>query len=118
MELDVTKSKKLIFSILLAKVDIGNIRGTLKIYYTNSLSIGVSTFVEKGKLSVNIPPLDFLDFEEGKEYKAELEVVAGDFFTVPWSKKFLVKKPVSIMVQKEMEENKEPYILVTKPIII
>ena len=117
MELDITKPKKLTFSISLAKVDIGNIKGTFRLYYNKILSIGVSTFVENGKLVVNIPVLSFMDFEE-KEYKAELEVVAGDYFTIPWSDKIKIKKPVSVKVETEMKESKKELdIMVTKPII-
>lgn len=118
MEIDVTKSKKIVFNISLANVDIGTIKGTFRLYYDNSLSIGVSTFVEKGKLVVNVPILSFMDFEE-KEYKAELEIVAGDYFTVPWSDKIKIQKPVSVKVETEMKESKKDfYVMVTKPLII
>ena len=119
MELDVTKSRKLIFSISIANVDITNVKGTLVIYFTDSFHLGFSTIVENGKLSVNIPPLDAFNFENGKKYKAELWVIANrDYFTIPWNKEIKVKRPISIKTEVSIKEEQEPYVLVTKPIVI
>lgn len=121
MELNISKSKKLIFSIEIANVDVTNVKGTFVLFLNDSFNIGISTNVEKGKLAVIIPPLNKFDFEEGKEYKAELWVVANrDYYTVPWSEKVIIRRPIDIKtsIKKVSESGEEPYILVTKPIII
>jgi len=120
MELDVTKARKLVFSISIANVDVTNVKGTLVIYLADSFNLGFSTNVESGKLAVTIPPLHMFNFESGKKYKAELWVVANrDYFTIPWSKEILIKRPIDIKTTiKEERGEEEPYILVTKPIVI
>ena len=120
MELNVSKSKKLLFSIEIANVDITNLKGTFVLFFDSSLNIGFSTGVEKGKLSVTIPPLNKFGFKEGKEYQAELWVVANkDYYTIPWTEKVLIKKSINVNAEvKKISEESEPYVLVTKPIVI
>lgn len=121
MELNVSKSKKLIFSIDIANVDVTNVKGTFVLFLNGSMNIGVSTIVENGKLAVTIPPLNNFDFKEGEEYKAELWVVANrDYYTIPWSEKVVIRRPIDIKtsVKKVSESGGEPYVLVTKPIVI
>jgi hypothetical protein len=119
MELDITKTKKLIFGISIANVDITNVKGTLVIYFTDSFHLGFSTIVENGKLAVRIPPLDMFNFEDDKKYKAELWVTANrDYFTIPWNDEILIKRPISIKTSIKEEKGEEPQILVTKPIVI
>ena len=96
MELDITKSKKLIFSINIANVDITSVKGTFVLFLNSSFNIGISTIIENGKLAVNIPPLEKFDFEKEKEYQAELWIVANrDYYTIPWNKKILIKNYIS-----------------------
>ena len=119
MELDITKSRKLVFSISIANVDVTNVKGTLVIYFTDSFNLGFSTNVENGKLAVTIPPLHMFNFESGKKYKAELHVIANrDYFTIPWSEEMLIRRPISIKTSIKEEKGEDPYILVTKPIVI
>lgn len=121
MELNITKPRKIVFSIEIANVALHDIKGTFTIDLNNSLNVGVSTIDENGKLAVNIPPLDKFPFEDGKEYEAKLCIVANDdYYTIPWTKKIIVKKPVEIKtsVKKVSESSDEPYVLVTKPIVI
>jgi len=119
MELDITKSKKLVFSISIANVDVTNVKGTLVIYLTDSFNLGFSTNVENGKLAVTIPPLDMFNFKENKKYKAELQVVANrDYFTIPWNKELLIRKPISIKTSIKEGKKEEPYVIVGKPIVI
>lgn len=121
MELDVTKIRKLVFSISIANVDVTNVKGTFVIYLTDSFNLGFSTIVENGKLAVRIPPLNMFNFEEGKKYKAELWVVANrDYFTIPWKEEILIRRPININIKTTIKEEKgeDPYILVTKPIVI
>ena len=120
MELDVTKSRKLVFSISIANVDVTNVKGTLVIFLNdNSFIVGFSTNVENGKLVVEIPRLDKLNPSTQKKYKAELWVVANrDYFTIPWTDEIIFKKPMNIKTSIKEESSSEPYILVTKPIVI
>ena len=119
MELDITKPKKLTFGISIANVDVTNVKGTLAVFFTDSFHIGFSTNVENGKLVVIIPPLDMFNFESGKKYKFELWVVANrDYFTIPWTEEIIVKRPIDIKTEISIKEEKEPYVLVTKPIVI
>ena len=119
MELNISKSKKLVFKISIANVDVTQVRGTF-VLFLDSLNIGISTIVEKGSLVANIPPLKKFGFKEGKEYKAELWVVANrDYYTIPWSDKVLIKKSLNINASvNKISEEGDPYILVTKPIVI
>ena len=119
MELDITKIRKLVFSISIANVDVTNVKGTFVIYLTDSFHLGFSTIVENGKLAVRIPPLDMFNFESDRKYKAELWVVANrDYFTIPWNTEILIRRPISIKTSIKEEKGGEPYILVTKPIVI
>jgi hypothetical protein len=119
MELDITKSKRFVFSISIANVDITAVRGKFIIYLNNEMYIGFSTFIENGKLAVEIPPLDKFDFDTNKKYKAELWVIANrDFFTVPWVNEIIIKRPISIKTSIKEDKIDEPYIFVTKPIVI
>jgi hypothetical protein len=100
-------------------VDVTNVKGTLMIYFTDSFKLGFSTNVENGKLSVIIPPLNMFNFDDNKKYKAELWVVANrDYFTIPWKKDFIIKRPIDIKTSIKEEKGQDPYILVTKPIVI
>lgn len=118
MELDSTKIRKLVFGISIANVDVTNVKGTLMIYLTDSFTLGFSTIVENGKLAVTIPPLDRFNLDE-KVYKAELWVVANrDYFTIPWKEEILIKRPIKIETKVVKESDDDPYVLVTKPIVI
>ncbi len=119
MELDITKPKKLVFKISIANVDVTQVKGTFVLFH-GSFNIGVSTIVEKGNLAVVIPPLKKFGFRQGKEYKAELWVIANrDYYTIPWSDKVIIKKSLNINASVEkISEEGDPYILVTKPIVI
>ena len=119
MELDVTKSKKLVFNISLANVDITAVKGKFVIYLNDSMYIGFSTSLLDGKLAVDVPTLNEFNFESEKKYKAELWVIANrDFFTIPWVSEILIKRPINIKTSIKEESNDEPYVLVTKPIVI
>jgi predicted DNA-binding antitoxin AbrB/MazE fold protein len=120
MELNVSKPKKIVFRISIANVDVTNVEGTFILFLTDSLFIGVSTIVENGKLAVTIPPLKKFGFKEGKEHKVELRVVANrDYYTIPWTDKVIIKKSINVNASvKSISEEGEPYILVTKPIVI
>jgi hypothetical protein len=120
MELDILKSKKLVFKISIANVDVTQVKGTFVLFKDDSLNIGISTIVEKGSLAVYIPPLKRFGFKQGKEYKAELWVVANrDYYTIPWSDKVLIKKSLNINASvNKISEEADTYILVTKPIVI
>jgi hypothetical protein len=118
MELDITKSRKLVFGISIANVDVTNVKGKFVLYVTDTFQLVISTFAENGKLAVNIPPLDQYNLENGK-YKAELWVIANrDYFTVPWTEEILIKKPISIKTKINMKEGSDPYVMVTKPVIL
>ena len=89
------------------------------VFFTDSFHLGFSTIVENGKLAVTIPPLDAFNFEDGKKYKAELWVTANrDYLTIPWNDEILIKRPISIKTKVSIKEDQEPYVLVTKPIVI
>jgi hypothetical protein len=121
MELNILKSKKLIFNIEIANVDVTNVKGTFVLFLDDSFNIGISANVENGKLAVIVPPLDKFDFKEGVEYKAELWVIANrDYYTIPWSEKVIIRRPIDIKtsIKKVSESGEEPYVLVTKPIVI
>ena len=119
MELDITKPKKLVFGVSIANVDITNVRGVFVLFLDDLMNIGFPTTIEDGKFSVTIPPLVGFDFKADEEYKAELWVIADrDYFTVPWSEGIIIKKPIEIKAKVSVKEENEPYILVTKPIII
>ncbi len=120
MELNVSKPKKIVFKISIANVDVTNVEGTFILFLTDSLFIGVSTIVENGRLAVTIPPLKKFGFKEGKEYKVELRVVANrDYYTIPWTDKVIIKKSINVNASvKSISEEGEPYVLVTKPIVI
>ena len=119
MELDVTKPRKLVFNISLANVDITGVKGKFVIYFNDSMYIGFSTFAENGKLAVDVPALNNFNFESEKKYKSELWVIANrDFFTIPWVKEILIKRPVSIKTSIKEEKDDEPYVLVTNPVVI
>ncbi|GAG40876.1 unnamed protein product, partial [marine sediment metagenome] len=51
MELNILKSKKLIFNIEIANVDVTNVKGTFVLFLDDSFNIGISTNVENGKLA-------------------------------------------------------------------
>ena len=107
MELNVSKPKKIVFKISIANVDVTNVKGTFALFLNDSFFVGVSTIVENGRLSVTIPPLKEFGFKEGKEYKAELRVVANrDYYTVPWTDKVIIKKSIDVktFVEKISEE--------------
>jgi len=120
MELNVSKPKKIVFKISIANVDVTNVEGTFILFLTDSLFVGVSTIVEDGKLAVTIPLLKGFGFKEGKEYKVELRIVANrDYYTIPWTDKVIIKKSINVNASvKSISEEGEPYILVTKPIVI
>jgi hypothetical protein len=118
MELDVTKPKKFVFDISIANVDITAVKGKFIIYLNDSMYIGFSTFLENGKLSVEVPTLNEFNFESEKKYNAELWVIANrDFFIIPWVSEILIKRPISIKTSIKESKDDEMYVLVTKPIV-
>ena len=119
MELDVSKPKKLVFNISLANVDKMAIKGKFVIFLSQSMQLVFSGFMENGKIAVDIPVLNNFELNNDKKYRAELWVIANrDYFTIPWTDEVLIKKPISIKTSIKEEKTDEPYVLVTKPIVI
>lgn len=110
IDLNVTEAKKIRFGVAVSGVQTRDLKGSLRMII-DGIEYGFPASIIDDKVSIEIPPLDNTIktvLSEGQKINAQLEVIAGDTFLVPWTDSFRIHRPIKVeAVVSKIEEIKE-----------
>jgi len=101
------EAKRIKFDVNVSGFDIKDIRGSMKLILEN-VEYGFPIKIMDNTIAVEIPPLnDIMKYKlvDGQSIKAQLDIIAGDTYLVPW--KDMAKIDIPVTVEASMSEIKD-----------